>query len=157
MKKLFKKDNNKGFTLMEMIIVIAIIAILIALVAPNLISYLNTATDTKVAGNAKTCYTSANAWVAQLKIDGKSSPDDKTMLTITAKTTADDIKAKVADEDAAKALIGSLQNATWGTTETCYIHFNQDGVCDAVKYVSDKAEGYYPTTAEKDATISWPK
>lgn len=148
MKKLFKKDNNKGFTLMEMIIVIAIIAILIALVAPNLISYLNTATDTKVAGNAKTCYTSANAWVAQLRIDGTKAPAGK-FITVTNKTTT------LTDDGGAK-LIESLQNATWGDAETCYIHFNASGVCDAVKYVSDKAEGYYPTTAKTDTTITWP-
>ena len=35
-----KKMNNKGFSLIELIIVIAIMAILVAIIAPNLTKYL---------------------------------------------------------------------------------------------------------------------
>ena len=35
-----KKGNNKGFSLIELIIVIAIMAVLLAIIAPNLIKYL---------------------------------------------------------------------------------------------------------------------
>lgn len=45
-----KKMNNKGFSLIELIIVIAIMAILVAIIAPNLTKYLGkskTKTDAK--------------------------------------------------------------------------------------------------------------
>lgn len=45
-----KKMNNKGFSLIELIIVIAIMAILVAIIAPNLTKYLGKSkakTDTK--------------------------------------------------------------------------------------------------------------
>ena len=71
MKKLQK--NNKGFTLVELIIVVAIIAMLIAMIAPNLTSFLDTASDTTLKANAKTAYTSVNTWLTQQRVAGESA------------------------------------------------------------------------------------
>lgn len=62
--------DNKGFTLVELIIVVAIIAMLIAMIAPNLTGFLDTASDTTMEANAKTSYTSVNAWVTQKRVAG---------------------------------------------------------------------------------------
>ena len=66
------QKNNKGFTLVELIIVVAIIAMLIAMIAPNLTSFLDTASDTTLSANAKTAYTSVNAWLTQQRVAGTS-------------------------------------------------------------------------------------
>ena len=62
MKKLTK--NNKGFSLIELIIVIAIMAVLVAIIAPNLTKYLGSSkknTDSKnldeIESTLKTCIT----------------------------------------------------------------------------------------------------
>lgn len=62
MKKLTK--NNKGFSLIELIIVIAIMAVLVAIIAPNLTKYLGSSkknTDKKnadeLASQIQTCIT----------------------------------------------------------------------------------------------------
>ena len=62
MKKVTK--NNKGFSLIELIIVIAIMAVLVAIIAPNLTKYLGSSkknTDKKnadeIASTLKTCIT----------------------------------------------------------------------------------------------------
>ena len=59
-----KKTNNKGFSLIELIIVIAIMAVLVAIIAPNLTKYLGKSkdsTDTKnadeIESTLKTCIT----------------------------------------------------------------------------------------------------
>lgn len=39
------KSNNKGFSLIELIIVIAIMAVLVAIIAPNLTKYLSSSKD----------------------------------------------------------------------------------------------------------------
>lgn len=68
--KATKNRKNGGFTLIEMIIVIAIIAILIALIAPNMMKFLDTADQTKTDAAAKTLYTSAQTYVTAQFVAG---------------------------------------------------------------------------------------
>lgn len=49
-----KKMNNKGFSLIELIIVIAIMAVLVAVIAPNLTSYLGNSKKKTDNSNADT-------------------------------------------------------------------------------------------------------
>ena len=51
---MFKKLNEKGFTLIELMIVIAIIGILAAIAVPNFISYRNKTFCSKAEANANT-------------------------------------------------------------------------------------------------------
>ncbi|MDE6531272.1 MAG: type II secretion system GspH family protein [Lachnospiraceae bacterium] len=54
--------NNKGFSLVELIIVIAIMAILVGVMAPQLIKYIeksNVSADTQLAGTVQTAATTA--------------------------------------------------------------------------------------------------
>lgn len=72
-KKILQRlRERKGFTLIEMIIVIAIIAILIALIAPNLQKFLKTAKETRANADAKTLYTSASTYLVEQYTKGKT-------------------------------------------------------------------------------------
>ena len=51
-----KKNNNKGFTLMEMLIVVAIIAILIAIAIPTFTNSLKKAKDASDEANGRALY-----------------------------------------------------------------------------------------------------
>jgi type II secretory pathway pseudopilin PulG len=66
-----------------MIIVIAIIAILIALIAPNLVRYLDTANQRKVDAAAKTLYTAVNSYVVEQRAEG-NAVDTSTEWKVTA-------------------------------------------------------------------------
>lgn len=57
--KIMKKTEKKGFTLIELVVVIAIMTLLALIMVPNLTSYLNKADDSKVASNSKTIHTAA--------------------------------------------------------------------------------------------------
>jgi prepilin-type N-terminal cleavage/methylation domain-containing protein len=61
MKKLL---NKKGFTLIELIVVIAIIAILAAILIPALLDYIDAANYTQAQSNARSHYTAAVLWAA---------------------------------------------------------------------------------------------
>jgi prepilin-type N-terminal cleavage/methylation domain-containing protein len=61
MKKLL---NKKGFTLIELIVVIAIIAILAAILIPALLNYIQEANQTREQSDARSTYTAVVLQVA---------------------------------------------------------------------------------------------
>jgi len=76
LQKLTKK-NEKGFTLIELMIVIAIIGILAAIAIPNFISYRRRSYNSAANSDVKNAYTSAQAYF----IDNPTSSVDTTALT----------------------------------------------------------------------------
>lgn len=55
--------RNQGFTLIELVVVIAIIAVLVAALVPSISGYIISARDTTALANAKLAYTTASALV----------------------------------------------------------------------------------------------
>ena len=76
LQKLTKK-NEKGFTLIELMIVIAIIGILAAIAIPNFISYRRRSYNSAANSDVKNAYTSAQAYF----IDHPTGTVDLTALT----------------------------------------------------------------------------
>lgn len=64
-----KKLNNKGFSLIELIIVIAIMAVLVAVIAPNLTSYLGSSKRKTDNNNADTIESAISAQLQALASD----------------------------------------------------------------------------------------
>lgn len=151
MKKLMKKlKEKKGFTLIEMIIVIAIIAVLIALIAPNLQKYLNTAKQTTANAGAKTIYTSANAYLVELYTEGKSVPDG----TWTRSTGNEGTQGN--DYGAATFIKEYLNESELGDNASFEIII-KDGVVQAVMYNDgSNNEGYYPDKETYNAAAGLP-
>lgn len=66
MKQWKKKDNNKGFTLVELIVVLVILAILAAILVPALLGYIDRAKQQQIVLNARSCYTAAQAEMSSM-------------------------------------------------------------------------------------------
>lgn len=61
-----KASAQKGFTLVEMIVVMVIIAILAAIIAPSMLSYIDKAKEKQVILNAKSVLTAAQVEMSSL-------------------------------------------------------------------------------------------
>lgn len=91
MKKLRK--NKKGFTLIEIIIVIAIIAILAAILIPSMSGYITAAQDQQYIANARSAYIAAlfNKETGQSVDDGVTGTFDLDKMLYTEGTVKVDL------------------------------------------------------------------
>ena len=74
--------NKKGFTLIELIVVIAILGILALFLVPQFMGYSDDAKEQVAKANTRTVWTAANAALTQ------SEYDDKIIVTADGTTTA---------------------------------------------------------------------
>lgn len=73
-----RNSKVKGFTLVELIVVIAIIAILAAILVPNMLGYIRNSRFTQADANAKNVHTAATAAIAQAYADSQIGADTDT-------------------------------------------------------------------------------
>lgn len=71
-----RNSKVKGFTLVELIVVIAIIAILAAILVPNMLGYIRNSRFTQADANAKNVHTAATAAIAQAYASSQIGSDD---------------------------------------------------------------------------------
>lgn len=74
--------NKKGFTLTELIVVVAILGILVAVAAPSIIGYINDAKVNTDDANAKTLENVVGRQVAKGTIDLSTSTDAEIIAAI---------------------------------------------------------------------------
>ena len=70
-----KNTSNKGFTLVELIVVLVILAILAAILVPALLGYIDKAREKQAVLNAKSCLTASQAEMSSLYGERKQPQD----------------------------------------------------------------------------------
>lgn len=73
---MFKKTNKKGFTLIELIVVVAIMAVLVALLAPNVLKYLEKSKFGKDIQSLDAVRTAVEAELMDERFSSLSTGDD---------------------------------------------------------------------------------
>lgn len=135
MKKLRK--NDKGFTLVELIVVLVILALLAAILVPALLGYIDKAKKEKNYQAAQEVHTAVQALATESYGKGESTP---TM-------TLDDIKSLASIEDLAEV------NVQWkNTASNEKTKFQVEAM--SVKFTSDSSPVYY-TYKLRDSKYSW--
>ena len=104
-----KKMNNKGFSLVELIVVIAIMAVLIGVLAPQFIKYVEKSRQTTDIQNMDTCVSAVRAYYAD-----KTWPAGKDIIV---EVSGDVWVATNAAEDclSSAGCAGSKLKGTWTT------------------------------------------
>ena len=77
-----KKTNNKGFTLVELIVVLVILAILAAILVPALLGYIDKAREKQVTTNAEAAYVAAQALATEAYGKREAAPDFTKAATV---------------------------------------------------------------------------
>ena len=108
-----KKMNNKGFSLVELIVVIAIMAVLIGVLAPQFIKYVEKSRQTTDIQNMDTCVSAVRAYYADI-------PWPEGDITIKKNTTTGYWEADGADTKALSSAgcDKSKLKGDWDTTPT---------------------------------------
>ena len=76
-----KDRNQQGFTLVELIVVIVILAILAAILVPQLLGYIDKAKENQYILDAKNCITAAQAEISKLyAYDGSVGINDASII-----------------------------------------------------------------------------
>lgn len=142
MKKLMKKKNNKGFSLVELIVVVLILGILAVALAPQVMKWVDTAKKNSDKTNAKSIESSVNTAVAEAQSKGWSVPTTGLTFTIDASG------------------LGGTDYATGGTHATLGACVKEvlklDGASPA--YPKTQAGGSYTVTitANYNVSVSYP-
>lgn len=136
MKKLRK--NDKGFTLVELIVVLVILALLAAILVPALLGYIDKAKKEKNYQAAQEVHTAVQALATESYGKGDKTPTIK----------FEDIKSLAGIDDLAEV------NVKWkNTVDNEKTKFQVDEM--SVKFTSDSSDVYYTYTMGTDNKYSW--
>lgn len=97
------KKNNKGFTLVELIIVIAIIAILVAVLAPNYVRYVDRSRWSSDRNDCEALLSEVKTAVVELQNEGTEITSDITITVnkdgLSGLDGTTDLGKKLAEDD----------------------------------------------------------
>ena len=147
MKKMRK--DNKGFTLVELIVVIVILAILAAILVPALLGYIDRAKEQQIVLNAKSALTAAQAEMSNQYAKGNAPADiNKQSVLDTADVPTECTELVIA----CKAAYNS-KNVTHDAYTINYVKYTENGKTIIYNGTSWDKDNSKPDNASGDIQI----
>ena len=130
-----KKRGNKGFTLMEMLIVVAIIAVLIAIAIPVFTSQLENARDATSVANMRSAYAEAQAAYLTGNSGGNATvAADKSTVTV-ANVKIESAQANQWSQQAKELPFTAPEDPGTAGTRSMEFKYDANGGITEVKFV----------------------
>ena len=128
-----KKMNNKGFSLVELIVVIAIMAVLVGVLAPQFIKYVESSRRSTDVSNAEAIRSAVLADIAENQITGSGSG---TSCTSGTPSTLGEIPKTKGNPAGVGVDFTYTYNASQGT---CYVYAGSYNLSDTTGVSAYKA------------------
>jgi type IV pilus assembly protein PilA len=147
-----RNSKMKGFTLIELIVVIAIIGVLAAILVPSMIGYVGQSKLSTANANAKLAFTNSATYCTKCEVEGNPCGSGTTISSYSIATTTptpmsaadydgSDTKLKLALDN----LMGGAPNA--GVVSVTISSAGAPTDAKWAKTTADKYVGGYPTAA----------
>ena len=126
-----RKSNKKGFTLVELVVVIAIIGVLAAILIPTMMNYVKKARLKTANSNAKLVFTTVNNKCADIVSDGDVCDG--------LKASKQDVSAWASSKDKVeKAVYDALKDNGDGIGYVCVNYETKDDAAERRKAAFDR-------------------
>lgn len=149
MKKNLRK-NKKGFTLVEIIVVLLIIGIMLAITIPSIMGYVGKAKDAQYLADARSGYLAAQTITAYGNAAGKD-------VAITTKTVAEELGETAGDDATVQSIVcGFDGEGSKGTMKLKGCDIKVKGLADNkyIHFVANK-EGTVVTGTPATSSDDW--
>ena len=139
-KKLQALKAKKGFTLVELIVVIAIIGVLAAILVPTMMGMVTKARVTSADQTAKSIVDTVTTWMSDLESNKGTIPSGNVTITIKgfAKTISDDNVWVTASTDTTDQSEAGITFANVDSASAASPDFKTSATADAVKKAKEK-------------------
>lgn len=151
------KNNKKGFTLVEIIVVLLIIGILLAITIPSIMGYVGKAKDASIEAEARSGYVAAQTITARVVANKQQATNDDVKATEIAKelneTTPTTITASGCTFTADKKNIDAcaFRTKSSGTDKVVVFRTNPGANQDPTEVVKESGNTVTITPAEGSA------
>ncbi|MHB8131451.1 MAG: type II secretion system protein [Mobilitalea sp.] len=123
MQEKMVKQNNKGFSLVELIIVMAILAILVGAIAPQVFTYVEDSRRSKDLQIVNTVFTAVQTAIAS-KTTAPAAISNETLDVVIGSTILPKVADLLADDMDSVAEIKTKAVSKFGQAGTLYVNYN---------------------------------